>query len=119
MRAGAQGAPPQSTGQGGAATLMKYLQILNAVFAALGATFMVTLGVVAIMYAFYLDAYPRLRGDFEVVLQLTAIFAIAFAVSGLTTLAVHRRWRGWWIWQLANFPVLGVVALVVAAIVGV
>lgn len=96
---------------------MKYVQILNAVFAALGATLMLTLGVVAVMYAFYLDAHPRMRGDFAVVLQLAVIFAVAFAISGMTTLAVHRRWRSWWLWQGVNYPVLFLVAMLVIDIV--
>jgi hypothetical protein len=96
---------------------MKFLQILNAVFTAAGATFMVTLGVVAIMYSFYLGEYPRLQSDFRLVLTISAISSIMFVFSGLTFLAVRQRWRGWWLWQGANYPVVALVLMLIVEVV--
>lgn len=86
---------------------MKALNILNAVLLALAATFFVTLGVVWIIYAFYLDATPRIRGEWMEVGRVTLVFAILMLCAAAAFLG-HRR-RAVWRW-----PAQGVLVLAVA-----
>ena len=73
---------------------MKALNIRNAVLLALAATFMVTLGVVWIIYSFYLDATPRIRGEWLEVGRVTLVFT-AFTLAAAAAVLGHRRQARW------------------------
>ena len=81
---------------------MKALQIFNAVALALSLTFAVTLGVVALIYAIYLDASPRMRAEWPTVALVTGVFWALSAITGLTFWAQRRvlAWR--WLAQAAS-----------------
>lgn len=89
---------------------MKYLQILNVVFAAFGATMVVTLGVVWVLYAVYAGSQPQLRGQMHGLVVLVAWFA-AFGLAGAAAFAGHRRrWPLRWLAQAAPLlPLAGIV----------
>lgn len=89
---------------------MKYLQILNAVFAALGATMLVTLGVVWILYAVYVGDAPQLRGQMQGLVPLIAWFTALALAAGAAFASHRRRWALRWIAQVAPLlPLAGVV----------
>ncbi|MES0874208.1 hypothetical protein [Sinimarinibacterium thermocellulolyticum] len=90
---------------------MKAVQIFNAVALALCATFAVTLGVVALIYAIYLDASPRMRAEWPTVAAVTAVFWVLSVFTGLAFLAQRRLWSFRWPAQAAS-----VLALVVGAL---
>lgn len=73
---------------------MKALNLFNAATLALTATFAMTLGVVAILYSFHLDAAPRMRSEWRTVSEITAIFAV---LTGFSAAAFWAHWRrlGW------------------------
>lgn len=86
---------------------MKALNILNAVLLALAATFFVTMGVVWIIYSFYIDATPRLRAEWAEVGRVTLVFAVLMACAGTAFLG-HRRGARW------RWPAQGVLVIAVA-----
>ena len=89
---------------------MKYLQIINAVFAALGTTMLVTLGVVWILYAVYVGDAPQLRGEMQGLVPLIAWFAGLALAAGAAFLSQRRVWAMRWIVQLTPLlPLAGVV----------
>jgi peptidoglycan/LPS O-acetylase OafA/YrhL len=90
---------------------MKYLQILNAVLGALGASMGIVLAVVCIFYWVYLDLDPTLRGQVPPLMFATAAFAL-LAMAGVGAFVAHRRgWTARWLLQLG--PVLSLGLLVV------
>jgi hypothetical protein len=88
---------------------MKYLQILNAVLAALGAAIGVVLAVVCIFYWVYLDLDPKLPAQMPQLLTASVVFS-ALAAAGLVAFLAHRRqWSGRWLLQLAPLaPLIGI-----------
>lgn len=84
---------------------MNGLQIFNAVVIAAGASLGLVLGVVCVIYLFYIGDTPRLQGQFEALLWLTLGCTM---VSAAAALAFHaqrgqRRWR-WWVQPLPAVP---------------
>lgn len=75
--------------------MMKALNLLNAVLLALAATFCVTLGVVWLIYAFYLEATPRMRGEWHELGRVVLVFAVLAASAGAAFIAQRRQlaWR--------------------------
>ncbi|AXQ29029.1 hypothetical protein D0B54_10170 [Solimonas sp. K1W22B-7] len=73
---------------------MRAIQIFNAVALATAAAFAATMGAVAIMYAVYLDAEPRLREDWAAVMTTVIVFVVLMLLSGLAFHA-HRRDKSW------------------------
>jgi len=74
---------------------MKALHLFNGVMLALAATFTLTLGAVCVMYAFHLDSLPRLRHEWQLVLRVTAIFAVLTAIAAAAFWGQLRQrvWR--------------------------
>lgn len=90
---------------------MKYLQILNAVMLALGASLAVCMGVVCFLYGVHLDTEPQLRAAMPRLYELTAVFA-AMALASLAAFeAQRRRWLLRWLAQL--LPVLPIFGLAI------
>lgn len=87
---------------------MKALQIFNAVALALCATFAVTLGVVALIYAVYLDVSPRMRAEWPTVATVTAVFWLLSAFTALAFVAQRRAWG--WRWPVQGVSVAALVA---------
>lgn len=87
---------------------MKALNLFNAVMLALAVTFALMLGVVFIIYSFYLDATPRMRGDWLQVGKITSLFVLLSAVAAAAFVGQRRvaRWR---------WPAQGVLLLMLAA----
>lgn len=73
----------------------KGLQIVNASILALNVTFALTLGVVTLIYSFYLDAAPRIREEWSMVGLMTAIFTVLSLTSyaGFFGLWRQKSWR--------------------------
>lgn len=91
---------------------MKAIQIFNAVALAAAAAFAATMGVVALLYAIYLDAAPRLREDWPAVATTASVFFILTLIAGLTFHA-HRREKGWrWPMEAVLFSSIGAGAWV-------
>jgi hypothetical protein len=90
---------------------MKYLQILNAVLGALGASMGVVLAVVCLFYWIYLDLDPALRGQMPPLMLATGAFTL-LALAGIGAFAAHRRdWAGRWLLQLGPLLSLGVLVV--------
>lgn len=94
--------------------MIKALNLFNAVLLALAATFFLTLGVVWIIYAFYLDATPRMRGEWVQLGRVTLVFAGLMACAGAAFLGQRRglSWR--WLAQgvLVVFLAIGMTVLI-------
>ena len=91
---------------------MKAIQIFNAVALAAAAAFAATMGVVALLYAIYLDTAPRLREDWPAVATTAGVFFVLTLIAGLTFHA-HRRDKGWrWPMEAVLFASIGVGAWV-------
>jgi hypothetical protein len=76
---------------------MKALNLFNAAILALAASFALTLGVVCILYAFYLDAAPRMRSEWYMVMKLTLVFVLMTAVAAWAFWSQWRQRRGRWL----------------------
>lgn len=85
---------------------MKGIQIFNAVAMATAASFAATIGVVTLLYAVYLDAEPRLREDWPLVLTTFLVFCVLLLLSALTFYA-HRREKTWR-WPMEAVLFLGI-----------
>ena len=75
--------------------------ILNIALGLLGAVMALVLGVVALIYAIYAGETPRLARDLPGLLGLAAVFGLFAALMGVSSLALYRRWRGWWLLEAA------------------
>jgi hypothetical protein len=75
---------------------MRYLQALNWVFVALGATMVVNLGVVALLYSIYLDEASRYRTDLSTVTTYLLLFFAVMVTAAAA--AVGHRWHKFWRW---------------------
>ncbi len=75
---------------------MKPVQFFNVITLLLCLTFFVTLGVVSLMYAWNLDASPRMRGEWPKVTAVTGVFGVmslmAFAAFWSQRRRVSWRW---------------------------
>lgn len=60
---------------------MNGLRIATAVLTLFALTMVITLGVVCLMYAVYLDTVPRLRQEWPLLLTATGAFALLSAVG--------------------------------------
>ena len=90
---------------------MKYLQILNAAVAIVGAAMALNLAVVCLLYLVHAGAEPRLAADLPRLYALTGLFAALFAAGTAAFLGQRRRWPARWLLQaLPVVPVLGIVA---------
>lgn len=74
---------------------MKALTLLNAVILVVTASFALTMGAVSIIYAVHLDAAPRMRSQWYVVLKVTLVLIVLTAVAAGAFWSQRRRlsWR--------------------------
>lgn len=87
---------------------MKPIQYFNAVALALSSAFGVTLGVVTLLYAVYLNREPRLQEDWPLLIGVTGTFVALMAMSALAFWA-QRRDKAWrWIAQALLFAAIAV-----------
>lgn len=86
---------------------MKALNLFNAVLLALAASFALTLGAVCIIYAVHLDAAPRMRSQWYVVLKVTLVFIVLTVVSASAFWSQWRRLR--WRWPAQSALVLTLI----------
>lgn len=86
---------------------MKGLQILNAVILALNLTFAVVLGVVTLIYSFYLDAGPSIRDEWRMVGVIALIFVGMSLMAALAFWGVLRRKA--WHWPAQGLLLLSLV----------
>lgn len=87
---------------------MKAVQIFNAVALALCATFAITLGVVALIYAIYLDASPRMRAEWPAVATVTGVFWMLSVITAIAFFAQRRAWA--WRWPAQALSIAALVA---------
>lgn len=99
--------------------MLKALQIANVVLTAIGATFAVTLAVVAIMLAFYVDAYPRYADTLVGVIRVAGLSAVIFFAGGLCVVSLRQRWMLWPALHVAGWGIAGVVIFVMLRMLGV
>jgi len=87
---------------------MKPIQYFNAVALAISSSFGVTLGVVTLIYAIYLNREPRLQEDWPLLVAVTGTFVALMAMSALAFWAQRRDkvWR--WIVQSLLFAAIAV-----------
>lgn len=81
---------------------MKALQVFNAVALALCVTFALTLGVVALIYAIYLDTSPRMRAEWPTVALVTGVFWVLSLFTGAAFWAQRRALAWRWPAQLLS-----------------
>lgn len=94
---------------------MNGLRIATAAVTLFALTMAVTLGVVCLMYAVYLDTVPRLRQEWPLLLTATGSFTLLSAAGvGAWFGLRHDRWRLpsqillWLGWALLAYLVAGV-----------
>lgn len=85
---------------------MTFVRWWTAALALMGLSIALCLGVVCLMYFFYMDIEPRLRYDWPKLLLTTELFLIIGGVAAVAFWALHRRNR--WLW-----PMQAVLALTV------
>lgn len=77
---------------------MSTLRWVNIGLLLLGLTLFVILGVVCILYAFYLDEAPRLRDDWPQLIRSTLLFGVLALVATLGEYGLRKqtswRWAG-------------------------
>lgn len=87
-----------------------FLRWFNGALALLGGAMALTLGVVCILYAAHLDAAPRMRAEWPLLVVSTLMFAL-LAFAGAAAFQGLRRNAGWKWW--AQGGVLAVIGLFV------
>lgn len=97
---------------------MKALNLLNAAVLALTASFALTFTAVCIIYAVHLDAAPRMRREWYVVLKVTLVFFVLTAASACAFWSQRQRliWR--WPAQSALVLILAGSTAVLLQILG-
>lgn len=87
---------------------MKPIQYFNAVALVVSSSFGVTLGVVTLIYAIYLNREPRLQEDWPLLVGVTGTFVALMAMSALAFWG-QRRDKAWrWGAQVLLFAAIGV-----------
>lgn len=99
-------------------TTLRGLQILNLVMMAIGVTFVVTLSVVAVMLAFWVDEYPRYGETLTATLHVTMLSAFVAGAGALCSLSLYRRWLLWPAWQVLGWALAGMCLFIVARMMG-
>lgn len=92
--------------------MLRALQILNAVLLALGATFTVTLAVVALLLGVYVDEYPRYQETLDGTLLVTLLALVMAGAGALCFQSLRRRWPLWAALQGLGWGVAAVVVMV-------
>lgn len=85
-----------------------FLRWFNAALALLGGAMALTLGVVCILYAAHLDAAPRMRAEWPLLMISTLMFFL-LALAGAAAFQGQRRNTHWKWW--AQGSVLAVIGL--------
>ena len=85
---------------------MKALQWFNVVTLLIAATFAVLLGVVCLLYAVHLDAAPRMREEWPLLVRTTLVFWAVAACSAVAWFGVRRTARWAWPAQAAQVAAL-------------
>ncbi|MHA7835749.1 MAG: hypothetical protein ACX94A_14845 [Algiphilus sp.] len=99
--------------------MLRYLQIANVVLLAFGVTFVVTLSVVAVLLAFWVDEFPKYESTLTGVLRVVLLSGILAAAGGLCVRSLQRRWPLWPALQVAGWGVSMVVLFVGLNMLGV
>lgn len=89
---------------------MSGLQVFNAVVIAAGSALGLVLGVVCVIYAFYLGEVPRLRNEFWPMVLLSIGFWSVAATAALAYWGQRRQAR--WRWLAQPMPVVPLAAIV-------
>jgi len=84
---------------------MKQVQYFNVIALLFCLTFFVTLGVVSVMYAWNLDASPRMRSEWPKVSAITAVFGVMSLLSFAAFWSQRRQVS--WRWPAQGLLVLG------------
>jgi hypothetical protein len=94
---------------------LKYLLYLDVALAALGLAMSLSMGYVALVYALYLHASPKIGEGVPSVMAITACFLVLTIVAGAAAFGVwrSRTWR--WPVQGALFVLLPMLFFVVRA----
>lgn len=89
---------------------MSGVQVFNGVVMAAGAALGLVLGVVCIIYLFYLGDAPQLRDEFPILVLLSGGFWAVAATAALAWFGQSRRaaWR-WLAQPLPSVPLAGIV----------
>lgn len=80
---------------------MNAIRIFNALALAITATFFVTFGVVCLLYAYHIDASPRMRAEWPLVSSVTLVMSAMFFAALLTFWAQRRQLAWRWPAQIA------------------
>lgn len=92
--------------------MLRALQILNAVLLAFGATFTVTLTVVAILLGFYIDEYPRYQDTFDGTVGVALLALLLAGAGALCFQSLRARWPFWPALQALGWSVAAMVVLI-------
>ena len=99
--------------------MLRYLQIANVVLLAFGVTFVVTLSVVAILLAFWVDEFPKYQSTLIGVLRVVLLSGMLALAGGVCVRSLQRRWPFWPALQVAGWGVSLVVLFVGLNMLGV
>ena len=85
---------------------MKYLLVLDAALAALGAAMTVAVSYVCLVFGLYQNTEPKLRQGFPNLLVVSACFLALALVAGWATYGTWKRRRWLWLAQTALLVLL-------------
>jgi hypothetical protein len=85
---------------------VKYLLVLDAALAALGAAMTVAVSYVCLVFGLYQDSEPKIRQGFPNLLVVSACFLALALVAGWATYGTWKRRRWLWLAQAALFLLL-------------
>jgi hypothetical protein len=91
---------------------VKYLLILDAALAAMGAAMTLAVSYVCLIYGLYQNAEPKIRQGFPNLLVVSACFLALALVGGWATYGVWKRRRWLWLGQAALFVLLPCLYLI-------
>lgn len=86
---------------------MKALILLNGVLLALAASLALTMLAVCIIYAVHLDAAPRMRSQWYVILKVTLVLVVLTATSAAAFWSQRRRLS--WRWPAESVLLLALI----------
>lgn len=75
---------------------MRYLFVLDAAFAILGASMAIGVGVSALLLGLHLDTAPEQRASFDNLLLLTLAFTAITLTAAASAMGLHRKARWHW-----------------------
>lgn len=81
--------------------MRRYLFVLDAAFAILGASMVIGVGVSALLLAFHLDTAPEQRDSMNTLLILTVAYTAVTLAAGAAAWAIHKKAPWHWPMQAA------------------